>query len=154
MLVDRSWQVSALVLGGKQRSSYRLDGDDYAATIDVADSRTSRFVKSILLSVLGRPFFMNGIDTKLTPMVECSQWSGRESGLTVRPASSNPSICCNAILASSALLYLGRLLGGGSSKELMCLLNKSITFTAARHGIPMQINELEFTENFKDLFDI
>lgn len=36
----------------------------------------------------------------------------------------------------------------------MNLLDKSITFAPARHGIPVQIDELKFTEDFEHLFDI
>jgi len=50
---------------------------------------------------------MDGVDAKLTKKQSQQRNLQQLALITVRPASSNPSICSNAILASSALLYLG-----------------------------------------------
>lgn len=62
--------------------------------------------------------------------------------LTVRPASSKPSICSKAILASSARLYLRE--GKWATKNKLQrshVLHKSVSFAPSSHGIPVKVDE-------------
>ena len=68
---------------------------------------TARFIQRILRSIFRGSLLVDGIDTELTEgRYRSVEYQQRDGLITVRPASSKPSICSNAILASSALLYL------------------------------------------------
>ena len=88
-------------------SDYRL-GKKISVGLTLRNHQfTARFIQRILGSVFRGSLLVNGIDTELTEERYMSAEYQQSDGLiTVRPASSKPSICSNAILASSALLYL------------------------------------------------
>ena len=68
---------------------------------------TARFIQRILSSIFRGSLLVDGIDTELTEgRYRSAEYQQRDGLITVRPANSKPSICSNAILASSALLYL------------------------------------------------
>ena len=99
---------------------------------------------------------MDGVDAKLTKKRSVSAEKLTTVGIiTVRPASSNPSICSNAILASSDLLYLGEDMQEiKKSCKPRYVLYEGITFASPSHRIFVKVYKLQFSERLEDLLNV
>jgi hypothetical protein len=100
---------------------------------------------------------VDGINTELTEgMTQLSGISITRCLLTVRPASSKPSICSNAILASSALLYLCENVAAYQMDQLSNenVLHEGISLASPSYGVLMKVDKLQFPERFENLLNV